>query len=218
MPREQTNSERLSGIKSPAKLIIIASEGIRAEPQYFKALDRACDQNIVRPFVLKKAPSEQGHSAPEHVLTQMRVFKKSESLKPDDEFWIILDVDAWPNLEEIIAEAAKENIQCAVSNKCFELWLLLHLIDVSSLSNDQQADLLRNLKISNNHTYTSELMGKKMKEVLNANWSKNRTNAARLMPYVDDAVRRAKTMTSNEAIPEGLGSTVYRIVEKIRIG
>jgi len=218
MPREQTESERLSGIKNPVKLIIIASEGIKAETQYFNELERICDQNIVRPFIIRKTPDKKGHSAPQHVLKQMKDFKKNSSFKEGDEFWLVLDVDSWTNLEEIIATGAEDNIQMAISNPCFELWLLLHLKKVADLDDKERKALLQNDKVSKQHTYTSRFLGAAMKEVLGENCSKTRINAPSLMPYVDDAVTRAKDMTSISGIPEGLGSNVYRIVEQIQMG
>lgn len=217
MPREQTESERLSGIKNPAKLIVIASEGVKPEPQYFNELARICDQNIVRPIIIRKTPDEKDHSAPEHVLKQMKDFKKSESFKDGDEFWLVLDVDNWTNLEEIIAIGAEEEIQTAISNPCFELWLLLHLKKVADLDEDAKKALLQNDKVSNRHTYTSKFLGDTMKKVLGKNCSKTKINAPSLMPFVDDAVQRAKEMTSVGEIPEGLGSNVYRIVEQIQM-
>ena len=49
-----------------------------------------------------------------------------------DEVWCLFDIE-WPqnhpNLKEAIALAKKSNVKVAVSNPCFELWLLLHFQD-----------------------------------------------------------------------------------------
>jgi hypothetical protein len=82
----------------------------------------------------------------------MKTFKKSEEFKASDEFWLVLDVDNWRNLKDIIEMAAKEGVQSAVSNKCFELWLILHIIDISSLNKEEQALLLLNERVSIKHT------------------------------------------------------------------
>jgi hypothetical protein len=60
-------------------------------------------------------------------------------------------------------------------------------------------------------------MSEKMQEVLQVNWSKNKTNSKMLMQFVDTAVNRAKKITSNTDIPEGLGSNIYKIVEQIKM-
>jgi hypothetical protein len=43
-----------------------------------------------------------------------------------DEVWCVFDVDEHPKLAEARDQANANGIQLAVSNPCFELWLLLH--------------------------------------------------------------------------------------------
>ena len=46
--------------------------------------------------------------------------------------WCVFDVEApepHPRLEEAIRLAGRNNISCAVSHPCFEVWPLLHLVD-----------------------------------------------------------------------------------------
>ena len=43
--------------------------------------------------------------------------------------WCVFDFDEHPNLSQAITEAAQSGIDVAVSNPCFELWLVLHLQD-----------------------------------------------------------------------------------------
>lgn len=49
-----------------------------------------------------------------------------------DEVWCVFDVDAHPNLEEARVQARDNGIKIAVSNPCFELWLVLHFKDQSA--------------------------------------------------------------------------------------
>ena len=62
-----------------------------------------------------------------------------------DEIWCVFDTDAHENLPHAIEEARQSGIAVAVSNPCFELWLVLHVReqtayidrhDVQRLSND----------------------------------------------------------------------------------
>lgn len=46
-----------------------------------------------------------------------------------DEIWCVFDVDAHPNLIQALTEARDSDINTAVSNPCFELWLVLHIRD-----------------------------------------------------------------------------------------
>lgn len=51
------------------------------------------------------------------------------STKDFDEIWCVFDVDAHPNLAQAVNEARQSGISVAVSNPCFELWLILHYED-----------------------------------------------------------------------------------------
>ena len=62
-----------------------------------------------------------------------------------DEIWCVFDTDAHENLPHAIEDARQSRIAVAVSNPCFELWLVLHVreqtayidrYDVQGLSND----------------------------------------------------------------------------------
>lgn len=66
-----------------------------------------------------------------------------------DEFWCVFDVE-WPRnhpgLKDAIERASQNSIQLAVSNPCFELWLILHFQDQSAwLDNDGARRLRRRL-------------------------------------------------------------------------
>lgn len=44
----------------------------------------------------------------------------------DAEHWLVFDDDRRPGTRDVVSEAAAAGIRVAVSNPCFELWLLLH--------------------------------------------------------------------------------------------
>lgn len=57
-----------------------------------------------------------------------------------DEVWCVVDVDDF-DLEPAVALAAKLDVRLAVSNPCFELWLLLHYQDCAAPLCDAKAVL-----------------------------------------------------------------------------
>ena len=69
--------------------------------------------------------------APLTLVGRAREQKKSQSRRdPEfDEIWCVFDVDAHPDLKSAVSEARDAGIWTAVSNPCFELWLVLHLAD-----------------------------------------------------------------------------------------
>jgi hypothetical protein len=46
-----------------------------------------------------------------------------------DEVWCVFDIDSHPNVADAVQMARDNGIHLAISNPCFELWLLLHLRD-----------------------------------------------------------------------------------------
>ena len=46
-----------------------------------------------------------------------------------DEVWLLLDVDEHAKLIPVLQETRQENFSAAVSNPCFEVWLLWHFKD-----------------------------------------------------------------------------------------
>ena len=54
--------------------------------------------------------------------------QRDDNLKYD-EVWCVFDVDAHPHLPDAKQKAEANRIKMAISNPCFELWLLLHFQD-----------------------------------------------------------------------------------------
>ncbi|MGH3940412.1 MAG: RloB family protein, partial [Pseudonocardiaceae bacterium] len=57
--------------------------------------------------------------------------------------WCVFDVE-WPknhpNLKQAIQLARDHNIRLAISNPCFELWLILHFEDQTAFLNTDEAE------------------------------------------------------------------------------
>lgn len=106
-------------------LFVIATEGTKTEPSYFAPFDEI-DRIKVR--LLKHNATA---SAPSHILERAKRYITEEGLdaKYGDSLWCVTDVDKWPI--EMIKELGcfclnTPNCHIAVSNPCFEIWLLYH--------------------------------------------------------------------------------------------
>lgn len=70
----------------------------------------------------------------------------ADRFTPYDEVWCVLDVEApYPHasLDRALRLAAQQGVRCAISNPCFELWLILHIQDRRGyLTTDQACALL----------------------------------------------------------------------------
>ena len=90
-----------------------------------------------------------------------------------DEYWCVFDVE-WPNnhpnLRGVIRQARDNDIKLAISNPCFELWLILHFRDQRRWLNTVDAQNLRR-----------DLDGSSGKGI----------DGAKYMPHIRRAVRRA---------------------------
>lgn len=116
-----------------ARLIVIASEGKDTERIYFKALAKEYTNPRVHVHILERHENEQNNSSPEHVLKQLNDYKGQYDLESDDELWLVIDRDRWTDamLSHVAKECAQDDyLHVALSNPCFELWLLLHLVDI----------------------------------------------------------------------------------------
>jgi RloB-like protein len=165
---------RIVAIRKPRKTFLIFCEGERTEPEYLNALKRQPSVRDVAAVDLRVV-SGRGKPAP-RALVATAVGARSRAIDEDaeiDEFWCAFDVE-WPRnhpgLQEAIEEAERDNIQVAISNPCFELWLILHFQDHSRWLDTAEACRLR--------------------QRLDGSASKG-LDAAKYMPLTGDAVRRA---------------------------
>ncbi|WP_372495848.1 RloB family protein [Kitasatospora humi] len=110
------------------KKILIVTEGIKTEPQYFEGLarhlnSRAIQVISVRPVGLGKDPL----SVVKEAIT--RRAREQRAGDPFDATWCAVDVDNHQSLEAACSLARKEGVSLAISNPCFEIWLLWHFAD-----------------------------------------------------------------------------------------
>jgi len=179
-------------------LIIIATEGEKTEKQYFKS--SMFQSSRVQVKVL---PTKDGRSAPTHVLKRLREFARTTQLNSDDQLWLVLDKDRWPDAQlaevtKLVSQMRRISTHSAISSPCFELWLYLH------------RDKWKNGPIS------SEDMSDALRRKLG---SYNRSNLDMdfFIRRLDDAIKRAKDLETypNNRWPDNPGTHVYKLVEEI---
>jgi hypothetical protein len=140
-PRRGKSLKRKVATRKPRKTLLIFCEGERTEPEYLEALKR---HPSVRDVAAVDLRVETGHggSVPA-TLVSMAAHARRRALDDEaeiDEFWCVFDVE-WPtnhpSLKAAVEQARHHNIELAVSNPCFELWLILHFQDQNAwLDND----------------------------------------------------------------------------------
>ena len=120
---------------------LIACEGDK-EVAYFKWLNKRLGGSAV-------LTPMRHWSAPEHVLAlairerdgdRQAAEESGDSEDVYDGVWMVVDVDQYTHLEEVLANAERAGVDSAVSGPCFEVWLILHKEEhVGTFSNSKAA-------------------------------------------------------------------------------
>jgi hypothetical protein len=117
--------------REPRLRLLVVCGGERTELDYFKSLNGTLRNPAVQIQLVGKG------RAPRDLV------KHARKIAPPggdefDEVWCVVDSDNFV-LEPVVALATKLNVRLAVSNPCFELWLLLHHQDCEAPLCDEKA-------------------------------------------------------------------------------
>lgn len=192
MSRPSTRRENRSARRLPSRQeltrILVVCGAQKTEPAYFEGLKR-----------LRRLPSvhvdvENLRGDPDKVVARAHAKQTTGDF---DQVWCVLDVDEF-SFDRAVSAADHEGIRLAISNPCFEVWLLLHHVDATRAFSSAK-DALKEL-------------GKHV-----AGYDKSRLRFDRdFAPGVDDAVRRGRSI-----LPVGTGldrnpsTGVWRLTETI---
>ncbi len=124
MKRTSKGLARRAGSAVEAETIAVVCEGSKTEEMYFDGVRRTFRLSTARIHVRGVGKD------PVHVV------EAAMKLLPDhDHVWAVFDVEApepHARLNEAIRLAHKHQVSSAISNPCFEIWLLLHFQDQTS--------------------------------------------------------------------------------------
>lgn len=202
--------DRISGVRNP-DLIVIACEGEVTEQRYFNQVVEQCGV-LGSQLKIEVLPKREGHqSSPKAVLAQMDAYRKEYGIKPSDDLCLVIDRDKQSWGDDAMAEVAKacgqKGYLLAVSNPCFELWLILHYDDLSQRSIDEQATLL-----ANKNNLLKQQIGKLSHGVLPPFLP-----VEVFVRLTQQAIEHAQRLdqSPHERWPNGLATRVYLIMQKI---
>jgi hypothetical protein len=216
MPREFNPLIRAGGFQEAEKLFVLAFEGEVTEKKYFQRLRKSPHFNptgLIETVPLTKPPFSGND--PISLAKLLKAAKKEYRFKKTDEFWLIVDRDDWATIHRIdfnqlIQDFDQEgNFHLALSNPCFEVWFLLHYVDLTSCSPEELTQIEQNPKVGNKK-YTSH----RVASFSENGYSKN--PPSNLCPRTKLAIHRAKLLDlANERYPSSVGTHVYKLVEKL---
>lgn len=189
-----------------ARLYIVVVEGANTEPAYFRGLE--AHDLIPRTRVkLHVVPALDHKSAPRYLVNNAEKAKHDVGrLMKDDEIWIVFDVDKHSGSDRIVQihsalhDAESQNWEVALSNPCFEVWLLLHLTNDLTGIND-----------------AGNSADEKLRALLGGYNKSNAPLQCLNREGVQNAISRAKTHDTDPhcPIPPLPGTRVYRLVERL---
>ena len=213
--RRYGNYARTEGILD-SRLIVIAAEGERTEKIYFEALRAYARNSRVHIKILERDEEHKHNSSPEYVLDQLTQYKNENALDPDDELWLVIDRDDWKQAAlRVVAQkcAQDEALHLALSNPCFELWLMLHMEEVATKTDEEKERLFKNKREGTHDPYLKRVM----RRLMGGSYNEAHYDAYVLVPHVREAIARAESLDAHKKArwPEELGTRVYLLAESI---
>lgn len=196
-------------------VVHIAVEGSREEPAYFQKLIEAYGGTLSQEedkskmsfylnisgdtFEIHILPSEYKTNNPKSIIDCLA----GPSYISGDTCWAVFDVDHYGDdfLTKILKDAKTQEIQVAISNPCFEVWLHLHSNDIDELKElctERQDQRPKSMKQRCSYLYAE-------------------VDSVKFKRHVRLATDRAKTNEAErkEVYPNCPGTDVYKVVEDI---
>ena len=199
-------------------MYVLSYEGSETEKKYFEDFrksDYFNDSGLIEIISLQR-PKNRG-SDPISVKKLLQEAKRDYRFKPTDEFWLLIDRDNWEeihhhNFDTLVQDCQKErNFFLAMSNPCFEIWLLLHFVEIQSLSDTEKQSIFMNKKISNKKNYIDQILSNYTGRGYN-----KRPNPLIFLPRTYVAIERAQSLDSDHFdYSKGLGTHVYKLIKKL---
>jgi hypothetical protein len=159
---------------------------LRTEPDYFEGLKSWVRNPAVRVRVKPRGGSPQ--QLVEYTIDLLR--RERENF---DEAWCVFDVDDF-DIAQAVADAQHGGVELAVSNPCFELWLLLHHA------------------MCHGHIAGYPQVVAKLRKCVPA-YDKARLDFRQFADGVVEAVERAKRLQQDHTVNPSTG--VWRLVERV---
>ncbi len=191
MPRQRRPLSREGEATRDASLIIVASEDTYAAHYYFSRFR-------TRRVQFRVLPTTDSNSSPAHVIERLDKFKSDYDTAEGDSFWLCIDRDRWnvESLSAVLRECISKGYENAISNPCFDLWILLHHEPLAVDSIPKCDDVISRIR---------QIMG---------GYGKKCCSTMAITPdMVDIARERAKQMDNEEMLPSKPMTRVYKIVE-----
>ncbi len=189
-----------------ARLYVLVVEGSETEPAYFEALKQS-DLIPKHRVVIQVIRPDDHKTAPRHLVNNAeQAIAAIGNRMPDDECWLVFDVDhrsgsnRMQQIYDALDVARNQGWLVALSNPCFEVWLLLHITDDLAGIDD-----------------FGEAAENKLRYLLGGYNKSNVPQPCMDLQAIQLAMTRAKARDTDpkSPIPELAGTRVYRLMERL---
>ena len=129
---KQKSLDRRGASRNPKPWVIVCCEGKKSEPRYVNEVAKHFSNNLID---VKVHPALGVPKTVVDFACDIKRDLKREARRTRDSFddmfhiWCVFDVDEHPKLKESIKKADDNQIGVALSNPCFELWIVYHYTD-----------------------------------------------------------------------------------------
>ena len=126
--RAYKSGKKKVGTKKPREYILIVTEGVKTEPNYFEAIKNTFPKRVLETYSIEIEGTGTSTLKIVDIAIELRNEAKSLYNRIYDHVWTVFDRDSFPvvDFNNSIFKAKKSNINCAWSNEAFELWYVLH--------------------------------------------------------------------------------------------
>ncbi len=122
--------------------VFIFTEGSVTEQKYFQEFIEFYKIPQARIRVIDRKST---HSSPDSVIGyvidfQRQIRRTEPDISANYVYWLVIDTDRWAgNLSKTVDDAYQRNFDVAISNPCFEIWLLLHYQNADYVKENESA-------------------------------------------------------------------------------
>jgi hypothetical protein len=127
----------------PRAVILIVCEGRKTEPKYFNGLCKKLRLTTVEVEIVGDSKGSAPISVVDDALdrrNERRTASGGSVSRPEyDSVWCVFDVESPgnnPSFAQAVVKAENNALKLAISNPCFEFWILLHFLDTSRSFHD----------------------------------------------------------------------------------
>lgn len=186
--RRENSARRKRPYRRPKPRLLVVCGALCTEYQYLSQLRDHLNETAVDFTLARRA------KAPDQLVDYAK--DRARHLKRDfDELWCVVDTDDF-DIGLAKRRAERESVELAVSNPCFELWLLLHHEDRAAPLRDYQETVYR------------------LKRHVLA-YDKSNLDLAEFIGGVREACDRARRLEKPGEPNPNPSTGVWRLVEKI---